>query len=289
MARKKPMLRYALEAALVYPLFAVAWVLPTPLASLLGAGIGQLFYYVHPGTCRARKNLQLALPERAAEHEDIIKGMWRNMGRVLFEYPHLNRLWDSGRLQVVGAEIAEANRNKPVVFVAAHLANWEIGPLVMAKNGWDIAGLYRPPNNPFIMPLLHFARRVSRQKLFPKSAKGAMDFMRHVRAGGYGGVIMDQRLTEGVEVPFFGHPVLAPSLAAMLAVRYGVTVIPTRVERLGGTRQRGTVYPPLQVPAEGTDDQRITAMTASIYRVFEEWIRARPEQWLWMHDRWKLK
>src|SRR5262249_2292880 len=136
--RKLPLrtLRYAAEAVLVYPLFALSWVLPTPLASLLGATVGGIFYHIHAGTRKARANLQKALPDRAVEHEPIIKGMWRNLGRVLFEYPHLPRLWAHGRITVEGAANALAHQGRPCVFVAAHLANWECAPMVAQRHGW---------------------------------------------------------------------------------------------------------------------------------------------------------
>jgi Kdo2-lipid IVA lauroyltransferase/acyltransferase len=112
--------------------------------------------------------------------------------------------------------------------------------------------------------------------------------MRYVRGGGNAGLLMDQRMAGGVEVPFFGLPAYAPQTAALLAIKYNAVLLPVRVERLGGTRQRVTIYAPPVLPTDGTESERITKLTADIYVQFESWIRARPEQWLWMHDRWRL-
>ena len=279
--------RYAVEAAIVYPLFVFSWVMPTAVASAIGGLLGDVFCRLHTGTNRARINLQKAMPERRDEHEAIIRGMWRNLGRVLMEYPHLSRLWRSGRVIVNGIEQISAYQGKPCIFVAAHLANWECAPMVAQRSGWRLATIYRPLNNPFIDPLLRFARRTTTDLLFPKSSEGAMALIRYIRTGGSAGVLMDQRLGDGITVPFFGLPALSPPLAATLAVKYGVTIFPVRMERLGGCRQRATVYPPLSQPTEGTEAEKINSMTTAVYALFEEWIRARPEQWLWLHDRWR--
>jgi len=281
-------LRYLLEAVITYPVYGFSWLLPVSAASGFGALIGDAFYYLHSGTRRARRNLQRVMPERAAEHEEIIRGMWRNFGRVFMEYPHLEKMWKSGRVSVTGQENVENNKGQPCVLVAAHLANWELGPLIARKYGWRMAAIYRPLNNTLIDPLLRYARRADNELLFPKSPEGAMALMRYVRGGGNAGLLMDQRLTGGVEVPFFGIPAMAPPTAALLAIKYNAVLLPVRVERLGGAKQRVTVYPAPSLPTEGTEAERIAALTADIYKLFEEWIRARPEQWLWMHDRWRL-
>jgi KDO2-lipid IV(A) lauroyltransferase len=289
--RKSPIryIRYAVEAMLVYPLYFFSWVLPTSLASAVGAVIGSVLYYAHPGSRRAVSNLQKTLPDRAAEHSAIVRGMWRNLGRVVMEYPHLSRIWSRGRVAVEGMHHTLPYQGQACIFVAAHMGNWECIPMVAQRSGWRLATIYRPLNNPFVDPLLRYARRTTTDLLFTKSTEGAMALIRHVRGGGSAGVLMDQRLGDGISVPFFGLPALSPPLAATLAVKYGVIIFPVRMERLGGSRFRATVHPPINPPTDGGEPERIRAVTASVYQLFEEWIRARPEQWLWLHDRWRQK
>lgn len=282
-------LRYALEAAIVYPLYGLARLLPVQAASAIGALIGDCFYHLHSGTRRARYNLQLVMPEHVAEHETIIRGVWRNMGRVLLEYPHLDHIWKSGRVTVTGSRGMDIDTSKPYLFVGIHQANWEMGPLVAARQGWELASIYRPLNNPFVDPLLRFVRRANGQKLYTKSAEGGMALLRHMRKGGSAAMLIDQRLGDGITVPFFGQPALTPPMAAMVAVKYGVAIVPVQIIRKPGVRFDVIVHDEPVMPTEGTEAEKITALTTDLYKMFESWIRQHPEQWLWMHDRWRGK
>lgn len=281
------MLRYALEALIVYPLFGLARLLPLDVASAVGAKIGDAFYLFHGGTARARHNLQLAMPGRASEHDAIVRGVWRNMGRVLLEYAKLGAIWKSGRVTVIGGDKVQPDTSSPVIFVGIHQANWEIGPMVAARLGWKLATIYRPLNNPFIDPLLRFARRANGQTLYTKSAEGAMALLRHVRAGGSAAMLVDQRLGDGIEVPFFGHPALTAPMASLLAVKYGAILVPIQIIRNEGTNFTLRIHDPVAPETEGKNDERVLALTTALYKMFEGWITEHPDQWLWMHDRWR--
>lgn len=280
--------RYALEAALLYPLFLLARLLPPTVASAFGAALGSAIGRFHGGRKRALKNLALALPEQAAAHHNILRGMWQNMGRVLLEYAHLSRLYDRGFITVTNPARFQPDRSKPYVFVAIHQANWEIGPLVAARFGWQLAAIYRPLNNRLVDWLLRRARRVSKQTLYPKSAEGALALLRHVKSGGSAALLIDQRLGDGIAVPFFGQPALSPPMAALLAIKYGATLVPVEIVRTHGCHFRMTIHdsPPLP-PPNTSEAARVQALTAALYAMFETWIRAHPEQWLWSHDRWR--
>lgn len=280
--------RYLWHAAVAYFFYAIFCILPPAAASALGGFIGRVIGWRHEGSRRALRNLQLVLPERAAEHKTIIRGMWDNFGRILGEYPHLQKIWNDGHIEVVGAENLPVDP-KGVVFLTAHLANWEIAPTIALQNGWDMAVIYRPLNNIYLDSLLRRVRNGGEQKLFTKSAEGAMELMRHVRRGGAAGLLVDQRLTDGVNVPFFGQPALTSQFPAILALRYGARLLPARVERINGIQQRLTLYPMLKNPDQGSENEKIVEITSAINNMFEQWIRARPDQWLWSHRRWRLK
>lgn len=281
-------LRHLWQAGIAYVFFYIFRLLPPHWASALGGLIGRYIGLWHKGSRRAVKNLAMILPEKADRHRQIIRGMWDNIGRVLGEYAHLSRLWDRGYIEVVGAEHMPPSGER-VVFIAAHLANWEVCLLVAAKRGWDMAAIYRTPNNPYIDPLLRRAREVSHQKMLTKSAEGGMELIRYVRRGGTAGLLVDQRLGDGIEIPFFGRPALTAPLPAMLAVRHGAKLLPVQVERLAGAHLRVTIHPVMPVPAEGTNDERVAQLTTDINNLFEDWIRQHPDQWLWSHNRWRLK
>ena len=278
---------YFLQALPVWLLYGVLRVLPPQAASNLGGTVGWWIGRFHRGTKTVRENLQLALPDRAAEHAAISHAVWRNLGRVLGEYPHLAALLDSGAIEVIGAENVPDDGRR-VLFLTAHLANWELCRAIAARQGWDMASIYRPLNNRFLDPLLLRLRRAAGQKLFKKQ-EGGREIIRHARSGGAVGMVGDQRLSDGIAVPLFGHPALTTTLPGVLAVRFGARIVPAQVERLSEAplRYRVTMHPVVPVPDAGTDQEKIDALTVTMNRIYEGWIAARPGQWLWMHDRWR--
>jgi Kdo2-lipid IVA lauroyltransferase/acyltransferase len=99
-------------------------------------------------------------------------------------------------------------------------------------------------------------------------------------------MLADQKLNEGIPVPFFGRPAMTATALALLALRFDCDVLPTRVERLPGAHFRLTVFPPLPLPRSGNHTADVAALTADVTRVLEAWIRERPAEWLWVHRRW---
>src|SRR4051812_11588806 len=147
--RRRRYLGYPLEAAFLYLIYGIFMVLPLDTASALGGWIGRT---VGPrlGTSRkARRNLERAMPELPAERrEEILLGMWDNLGRVMAEYPHLDEIWE--RTEMIGAEIVRgiAASKTPTLFFSAHTGNWEVGLLGAARNGLPVTAVYCPPHNP---------------------------------------------------------------------------------------------------------------------------------------------
>ncbi len=99
-------------------------------------------------------------------------------------------------------------------------------------------------------------------------------------------MLVDQKLNEGILVPFFGRPAMTATALALLALRFDCDVLPARVERPPGARFRLTVFPPLALPRSGDDGADVAALTTTVTAVIESWIRERPEEWLWIHRRW---
>lgn len=278
-------LSYIAQSVPAYLLFGLFQILPLSVTSYCGGCVGRLIGKFHPGTKRAHKNLQLVLPERAAEHRAIVSGMWDNLGRVMGEYARFRAMMlDSRYVEMVGIEHVPLDGK--VVFLTAHLANWEVCRTFAAQRGWNIGSVYRPLNNPYVDWLLRRLRAVPGQALFPKH-NSARELIRYIRDGHSVGLVGDQRLSDGVSMPFFGIPALTSTMAALLVVRYGARIVPVQVERMKNSKLRMTVHPVLEVPQAGTDQEKIDGLTAAINLMYEDWIRQNPQQWLWMHDRWR--
>ena len=107
-----------------------------------------------------------------------------------------------------------------------------------------------------------------------------------MRRGGHVSLLADQKLNEGIAVPFFGRPAMTAPALALLALRFGCAILPARVERLRGARFRLTLYPPLDMPRSGDRDGDVMTIMTAVNATLEAWISERPEQWFWVHSRW---
>ncbi len=282
---------HPLEALAAYAAFGALRLLPFRAASALGGVAGRTLGPRLGITERARRNLTRAFPEKTApEIERIILGMWDNLGRTVCEYPHLDRLrfYDGGGgVDVVGVEHFDALRDdgRPGIFFSAHMANWEVVPLSAARRGLPVHVFYRAPNNPLV-GLLFRRRHSSAGELIPKGAEGARRALALMRKGEHLGMLVDQKLNDGIPVPFFGRDAMTAPAVARFALKFDCPVVPVRVERLRGSRLRITYHPPIDLPRTGDRQADVAATMAKVNAVIEGWVRERPEQWLWLHNRW---
>src|SRR5438128_4667633 len=286
-----PSWAHRLEAWGAVLFFAAFGCLPLDAASALG---GALARWIGPRlgiSHRARRNLRAALPELPpAQIERIVRGMWDNLGRIAAEYPHLRyiRVFEAGgRVETRGLEhLDEAlAAGRRVVMFGGHLANWEIAALAAGQYGLDIAQIYRAANNPLVDRMI--ARlRGGRGELIPKGAVASRRAVAALRRGGHVSLLADQKLNDGIAVPFFGCPAMTAPALALLALRFDCVVLPARVERLRGAHFRLTLYPPLEVARSGDREADVAALMRTVNATLESWIRERPEQWFWVHSRW---
>jgi Kdo2-lipid IVA lauroyltransferase/acyltransferase len=265
--------------------------LPLDTASAIGGALARLVGPWLGVSNRARRNLRAALPALAAPQiEAILRGMWDNLGRVAAEYPHLRhiRVFETdGRVETRGLEHLDQAlaAGRRVILFGGHLGNWEIAALAAGEYGLDIAQIYRAANNPLIDRLIARLRGESGE-LIPKGAIASRRAVAALRRGGHVSLLADQKLNEGIAVPFFGRPAMTASALALLALRFDCAVLPARVERLHGAHFRLTLYPPLDLPRSGDRDADVAALMRMVNETLEGWIRERPEQWFWVHSRW---
>lgn len=282
---------YRIEAWGARLFFAAMGALPLDAASGFGGAVARWIGPRLGVSNRARRNLRAAIPELSAERvEAIVRGMWDNLGRVAAEYPHLRniRMFPSdGRVEVENLNYLDSAlaAGRPIILFGGHLANFEIGPQAAGQYGLDIARIYRAANNPLVDKIIAGFRR-DEGEYIPKGAVASRRAVAVLRRGGHLGLLADQKLNEGIPVPFFGRPAMTAPALALLALRFDCTVLPARVERLEGARFRLTVYPPLELPDTGDRDADIAALTTAVNATLEAWIRERPEQWFWLHNRW---
>ncbi len=285
-------MRYPLEGAAVWLAFYLLKLLSLDRASALGGALGRAIGPRLAVSRRAVENLGRAMPELdQTAIAGIVGGMWENLGRVAAEYPHLAsfKLYDGdGRVEVIGAEHVDALRDDGIggIFFSAHLGNWELASLGATQRGLALIHVYRAANNPLVERLVRRARRAVEGTHWAKGKGSARELVAALRAGEHLGTLTDQKLREGLAVPFFGIEAMTQPIVGQLGARFRCPVVPARVERLEGARFRLTIGPPLAILDSGDRDADALAALVEMNRLIEGWIRARPEQWFWLHRRW---
>jgi len=252
---------------------------------------------MYPRTKQARANLKLAFPDKPGDEiEEILRQMWGNLGRTAAEYVYLDKIFDfddknpgAGRFEISGIENFEKMlRHKgPAVCFTGHTGNWEILPVGSAAYGVNITALFRPPNNKFIARHLLSARKTAMGHTVPSKAGASWALASVMDEGGKVGVLVDQFFRKGIPIEFFGHETLANPLLAKLVRHYDCPVFPARCIRLPHGRFRLEVQPPLTVPRLPNGAVDVTELTKKVSAVVENWVREYPEQWLWLHKRWR--
>jgi Kdo2-lipid IVA lauroyltransferase/acyltransferase len=279
------------EAAAAAVFFAAMSGLPLDIASALGGLLGRLVGPRLGVSGRARRNLAAAMPELSAgEIARIVRGMWDNLGRVAAEYPHLRRLRvfaPGGRVATSGFDHIDraTAAGRSVIVFSGHLANWEIGALAAGQYGTDVAQIYRAANNPLVDRMIQRFRGTGGE-FIPKGRVASRRALATLRRGAHLALLADQKINDGIAVPFFGRPAMTGPALALLALHFRCEVLPARVERLNGAHFRLTIEPPLPLPDTGDRAADAATLMAAVNERLESWIRARPAEWFWLHNRW---
>ena len=263
------------------------------LSARLMRRIGPLTKYHRIG----RQNLALAFPDKStAERDALLMGVWDNLGRTVGEYPHLDRLWDfdwehphAGHVVSDDAAVFDQLRDdgRPGVIFAAHLGNWELPALLTALYGFKGGVVYRAPNNARVAAEVKRIRAGLMGQLIPSGIEGVIVARTILEDGGHVGMLVDQHSRTGTPVTFFGRECLANPLLARLARLYDCPIVGVRAVRLPDHRFRIAAAGPIDPPrdAKGRIDEQATMQV--ITSIIEGWVREHPEQWLWLHRRWR--
>ena len=278
------------EAAALLTVMMVFACLPVDWASRLGGYVGRMIGPRLGVSRRALRNLRRAMPENDdGENRRILRGMWDNLGRAVAEYPHLARICAtaSGRVEIIGGEALTDRlaEGRPAIVFGGHFGNWEVGPSTIHRlMGSSLLSVYRAANNPWVNRVLR--HRLRSRHAVAKGAEGGRKLLRHLRRGGHIAMLVDQKQNDGIAVPFFGRDAMTAPAIARLSLHFDCPIVPIQVERLDGARFRFTVLSPLEAIDTGDAAVDVLALMTRINAVIESWVRARPEQWLWLHRRW---
>ena len=245
------------------------------------------------------RNLKNAFPEKSDDEvERILVGVWDNLGRFVADFAHLDRLTVFDAANPVPADIEysdealarfEALRAspKPAILFAAHLGNWELPALMAHRYGVDAVVLYRRPNLGGVADAAIAIREGAMGDLIPTDRFAPVTLGNALQSGRNVGMLVDQHHSRGVPITFFGQPTRANPLLARLARQLNCAIHGTRIIRLPDNRFRGELTEPIEPAREADGTIDIAGTMQRVHDVIEGWIREYPEQWLWIHRRWR--
>ncbi len=291
-------MREWIEFAPVWLLVQGLRVLPRGTARAVGTALGRLVYWLHPRLRNVGlRNLEFAMPEKtSAERRVIVQGEFRTLGRQLADFAQLGGVTRANVESLCthdGLEnyLAARDRGKGVLFLTAHVGGWEIGSFAHSVYGYPHKIVVRALDNRRLNHWVDATRTRFGNEAFSKEefARGLLAAM---RAGETVGILMDTNMTppQGVFVPFFGMAACTASGLARVALRTDAAVVPGfTLWDESAQRYRIRFEPALELVRTGDDESDAVANTALFTRVIEDFVRRYPEQWLWVHRRWKTR
>lgn len=288
----------AVMIGLVRGIFAFLRALGRERASDLGGWLLRTASPLIPVNRVAYANIRATFPDMPQQEvRRIARGAWENLGRTAAEYAHLKTLFDynyhdpdpNSRVEVTGIEhfIALKDDDRPGLIFSAHLGNWELPAICAAAYDLETTAVFRAPNDPAIAAVVHEIRSGAMGGLAASKPGAAFAMQGVLEKGGHLGMLIDQHFTRGVVVPFLGRPALTNPILGKFARRFECPVHGVRVIRLPGHRFRLELTPALDLPRDAGGEIDVEGAMAMMTAVVEGWVREHPEQWLWMHRRWR--
>ena len=280
---------YFLQFLIVYFLFIIFKIIGYKNASNLGFLIGK-----HLGPfLKSKKKINETINQideiKKSTNKNFSSEVLGNYGRIFAEYPFIKNFRNDKLkkyLQIEGEEYLQniIQEKKIAVFVSGHFNNFELMAMQIEKSGIDLAAIYRPLNNPFLNQVMEKIRlNFICRKQIKKGKSGTRKLLECIKKGSSVALMIDQRVTEGSKVDFFGKEATTTTIPAQLIKKYECLLVPVYIERFNKFNFKIYISKPININKNKTIDE----ITIYLNRVLEKMILKNPTQWIWTHDRWK--
>lgn len=285
-------IKYFIQAFIIYTFFILIKILGLNISRRLFAKIFQIIGPIIKSEKTINENLEKFLSSYNEEQKkNIKKTMWSNYGKTFVEYLFLNKFKkNNSHINFKGKEILKSiiNKNKPVIFVSGHFANFELMSMELTRETINLATIYRPLNNLFLNPFMEYVRRtyVCRNQI-KKGIAGVKDSINYLKKNYSIALMIDQRVSEGKRLPFFDQMALTTTLPAQLAIKFDLEIVPIYIKRNLDDSFEMEILKPIALDRnEDLITQKINT-TIKLNKILEEMISRDPGQWIWTHNRWK--
>jgi len=241
----------------------------------------------------ASNNLSKALPHlNDFQKNAVIEGMWDNLGRVIGEFPHICAMSaeemskhveiDADSRKILDELIA---KNQGGIIFSAHFGNWEIGPKMLINYGIKVKTFYRPLNNPLVEKMTSSLRGV---EMIEKGSNGNRQLINALKNKEFIIIMADQKVSDGEPIKFFHDEAITTTSIAKIALKYNIPLVPGYIIRVNKQfKFLLKIEKPLEFNKINSFNFEATNLTLKINQIIEKWISENPEQWFWVHNRWK--
>ena len=280
--------KYLVQSIFIYIFYIFGRILGIKLSRKIFAFIFSKFAPFFKSKKVIEKNLSI-FNEKILESEKkrISLNMWKNYGMTFIEYIFLDFFRkNNSHIQIVGEKNLDniINKNKPAIFVSGHFANFELMSMEITKKNIKLATIYRPLNNFFLNPFMEYIRKkYVCENQIKKGLKGVRESMEYLKKDISIALMIDQRVSEGEKIPFFGKLAFTTTLPAQLAIKFNVPIIPVFIERIDQDKFRIEFFK--EIYASNIDNK--INLTKKLNKVLENMILKNPNHWIWTHNRWK--
>ena len=281
-------INYFLQSIFIYLFFLLGIILRLNLSRKLFASLFSVLGPLFKSKKIIQNNMKIFSQNvKDFDQDKLIKNMWKNYGMTFIEYlflvyfrnntTHINCEGKDNLLQIT-------KNNKPVIFVSGHFANFELMSMEITKQNIPLATIYRPLNNFFLNPFMEYLRKKNVcENQIKKGIKGVREAIEFLKKKHSVALMIDQRVSEGERVNFFGQPALTTTLPAQLSMKYQIDIIPVYIKRLKNNNFKIEFFQRINPD----DYKNKIELTEKLNNVLEKMILMNPDQWIWTHNRWK--
>ena len=281
-------IKYFLQSLIIYLFFLIGRIFGLEISRKIFAYLFSIFGPSFKSSKIIKSNLRICSYKISNLNEKkIINSMWKNYGMTFIEYIFLNHLRkNNSNMEIFGENNLKnlLDENKPVIFVSGHFANFELMSMAITQKNINLATIYRPLNNFFINPLMeHLRKKYVCKNQIKKGINGVREAIEYIKKKHSIALMIDQRVSEGERVNFFGKLALTTTLPAQLAIKYNLNIIPVYIKRIKNDKFRIE----FQNKLNPNHFKNKLELTKELNKIIEKMIIKNPNQWIWTHNRWK--
>ena len=280
---------YFLEFILVYKFFIIFKIIGYRASSNFGYFIGKFFGTYFRSKLLINANLKKAKISNNENTDKMAENILGNYGRIFAEYPHLKNFRNNkldNFIKIEGIEYLDQIKkaNKKAVFISGHFNNFELMAMQIEKAGIDLAAIYRPLNNIFLNKVMvRIRKNYICKKQIKKGRAGTREIIKNLKKGSSIAIMIDQRVSQGTKINFFGNMATTTTIPAQLIKKYDCELVPIYIERYNNYYFKMYISKPIQIDKDKSAEE----ITLFLNSILEKMILKNTDQWIWSHDRWR--